>query len=255
MLMVGSALKGDTIAATDGDIGTLSDILFDDQTWKIRWLVVDAGSWLTARKVLLHPSAIEHGGGDGAWSVRLTKAQVKGSPDITTDLPVSRQMETSLYGYYGWEAGWRGAGYFGGYPYALGMPFVSPPTFADRDPHAYARHPDDHADPHLRSITAIHGYHIAATDGAIGHVENVLIDKIAWDIRYLIVDTRNWWPGRHVLLSPYAVRDINWSDRQVQVNVSRDQVKASPAWDPVSQVDEAYERSLHSHYGWPGYGF
>ena len=256
MLVVGSALRHDRIEATDGHIGTVSDFLFDDASWKLRWMVVDAGSWLTGRKVLLHPSAIGGVNELREISIKLTRQQVKDSPDFAQDLPVTRQMEARLYGHYGWDASWNGFGYFGGYPSAIGLPFVSPPVFGG----SMIREdgldllPDD-ADPHLRSLAAMSGYRLEAADGPIGHLEDVLIDDATWDIRYLIVDTRNWWPGKHVLVSPFAVQEISWAEHNLRVTISREQVTASPAWSPMQPVDQDYEKDLHRHYGWPGYGF
>jgi sporulation protein YlmC with PRC-barrel domain len=255
MLLVGSALKGYAIAASDGRIGTVSDFLFDDRTWKLRWLVVDTGTWLSGRMVLIHPSAI----GQANYvrrelPVALTMARVKGSPDLLQDQPVSQQMEYHLYDYYGWDPYWGGAGYFGGG--AIGEP-MSPPVFA-----GMARSEVDEmlarsheGDPHLRSLAAVTGYNVHASDGGIGHVEDFLIDDASWGIHYLIIDTRNWWPGAHVLLSPYAVREISWSRHEVQLDVSRERVKSSPPWNPMEAIDRAYERRLHEHYNWPGYGW
>ena len=109
-------------------------------------------------------------------------------------------------------------------------------------------------DPHLRSIAAVTGYHIHASDGQIGHIENFLIDDATWGIRYLIIDMKNWWPGKHVLMSPYAVREISWSKHQVRLDVSSEQVKSSLPWNPLDMIDRGYEKRLHSHYDWPGYG-
>ena len=110
-------------------------------------------------------------------------------------------------------------------------------------------------DPHLRSTAAVTGYHIHASDRQIGHVENLLIDDVTWGIRYLIIDTKNWWPGKHVLMSPYAVPEISWSKHQVRLDVSRELVKSSPPWSPLDLIDQAYEERLHRHYDWPGYGW
>ena len=116
MLWKCSAIKGYAIAASDGLLGTVSDILFDNSNWLVRWLVVETGTWLSGRKVLLpasvlgHPDHEEH-----VFSVRLTKQQVKDSPDIDTDRPVSRQMEATTYDYYGWSPYWGNGFYTGGY--------------------------------------------------------------------------------------------------------------------------------------------
>lgn len=109
MLLVGSALKRYATEASDGRIGTVSDLLVDDRTWKLRCLVVDTGGWLTGRKVLLHPSAIRHiDPARQALPVSLTKAQVEDSPDILSDEPVPQQMETNLYSHCGLDPLWSG---------------------------------------------------------------------------------------------------------------------------------------------------
>ena len=261
MLLAGSALKNYTIAASDGGIGTVSDFLFDDTTWKMRWLVVDTGNWLPGRKVLLHPSAIGRADyGEQALPVDLTKAQVKDSPTIAQDEPVSLQMQDDLYGYYGWDPLWGGSSLFGGYRDTLGMPLAGMPfggqaaTMGPRDDMLLdERHRHD-GDPHLRSMAAVTGYHVQATDGAIGHVEDFLIDDETWFTRYLVVDTKNWWFGQQVLLSPHAMQSISWSEHQVSTGLSRDQVKGSPPWNPAQIINREYENRLHGYYGWPGYG-
>ncbi len=254
MLMAGSALKGYAIEAKDGRIGTVKDVLFDDRTWRVRWLVVDAGTWLTGRKVLVHPSCVLQADNVGqTLPVTLTMEQVKNSPSIDQDRPVSKQMESSLYDYYGWDPVWGGSIFGGGTmtqafgsPYGAGLA-VHEPVLAS------ARSDDD--DPDLRSINAVTGYHIQAKDGLIGHVEDFLFDSDSWDIRYLVVDTRNWLPGRHVLVAPGAVTSVRWAERRIELNVSCDRVRESPPWDPAELVDRAYQERLHSHYAWPGYGW
>jgi|HubBroStandDraft_1064217.scaffolds.fasta_scaffold00020_44 hypothetical protein len=254
MLQVISALDGYGIEATDGRIGTVSDFLFDDRTWQIRWLVVDTGGWLSGRKVLIQPSAI--GRVDHLHQqlpLALTRAQIEESPDILADQPVSSQMEFDLYGHYGWDPAWGGS-YFGGNANAIALPMSSAPFIG-------APALDDAAvlppagDPHLQSAEDVAGYHIQASDGAIGHIESFIIDDADWDIRYLIIDTRNWWPGEHVLVSPYAVQAIHWADRQIEIGATRAEVRDSPPWNPHDLIDQDYEKQLHSHYHWPGYGW
>jgi hypothetical protein len=255
MLLVAAALEGYTVEADDGPIGTVSDLLFDDLSWQSRWLVVDTGGWLTGRKVLVHPSAVRRADYERQTvAVTLTKVQVKDSPPISSDRPLSRQVQTSLYGYYGWDPLWGSdlydAGTAGGY--------LGPPRYfggaaagvADKSLDG-----DDSADPHLRSAAEVKGYHVHATDGDIGHIENLMIDVPTWGVRYLVIDTSNWWMGKHVLVSPYAVTGIGWADRKVDLDVTRDRVKNSPSWDPLALIDHNYQRRLHGYYGWPGYGW
>lgn len=267
MLQVASALKGFAIEAQDGTLGTVSDFLFDDSTWKVRWLVVDTGNWLSGRKVLVHPSAVswaDHGSRE--LTVALTMDQVKGSPDIGQDRPVSQQMQSDLYSYYGWDPLWGGgmygAGMYGGGLFGGGMGAIASPlsarTYFGADAVRDAERAEsslDDGDPHLRSIDEVTGYDVHATDGTIGHVEEFLIDSATWGIRYLVVNTSNWWVGQHVLISPYAVKDVDWPDHHVQLDVARAKVKASPSWNPSDPIDGVFERTLHNHYNWPGYGW
>jgi sporulation protein YlmC with PRC-barrel domain len=255
-MWVVSALTGYNIVGTDGQIGTVSDILFDDTIWKLRWLVVDTGGWLTGRKVLIHPSAIGRADPDRQeLHVHLTKERISTSPDISQDAPVSVQMQSGLYDYYGWDPMWGGS-YFGGGLLAT-PPLVSPShlpgELGELEREGFGTELE--GDPHLRSIAAITGYHVHATDGDIGHVQDILIEEQGWAIRYVIIDTKNWWPGQHVLVAPYAVKEVSWADQKINLTITRDQVTSSPPWDPLAQIDEAYQRGLHRHYDWPGYGW
>ena len=253
MLTTASEIKGYAIAASDGDLGKVSDFLFDDSSWLVRWLVVDTSHWITGRKVLLPASALGHP--DAAaqkFSVRLTKEQVKSSPDVDSELPVSRQMESNIYDYYGWSPYWGSGLYMGGfgYGYVGGVMMPSPPPVGSvqrEEDLIRARHAD--GDRHLRSIKAVTGYHIQATDGEIGHVKEFLLEDGDWSVRYLVVDTKNWWPGKKVLISPRSAKDIDWSEKLVSLDVDRQRVKNSPEYDESQPVDRTYERNFHKYYG------
>ena len=264
MLFAASGLIGCPAAATDGRIGHVKDFLFDDRNWKVRWMVVDTGNWLPGRKVLIHPSAIEplelpprpaipmlSFGESMAVSVRLTTRQIEASPEAAEDEPVTEQMQKRLYDYYGWDPFW-GASLYG----ADGI--VAPPSdqpLPAEVAEGRAQDPEGLAgDPHLGSAAAVKGYAVHASDGDIGSVDNVLIDDVRWSVRYLVVDTGHWLPGKLVQLAPHAVTDIDWPGRRVDVNVTRERVKSAPAWDPLAMVDEIAEERLHRHFGWPRFG-
>ncbi len=242
MLWDASVMKGYAIEAQDGRLGTVSDFLFEDASWMMRWLVVDTGHWLPGRKVLLPPPVLGH----ADWQsrrcpVKLTMRQVRNSPVIDTDRPVSRQIESYVYEYYGWSPYWLSA--------------VSAPVVMPVDPPRSlslevirARPQSPQGNPHLRSVTVVTGYHIHATDGEIGHVEDFLFDDASWSIPYLVVDTRNWWPGEHILMSPHTVREIEWVDRSIHLTISRQQVKAGPAYDPSKMPDRTNEYLMIKYY-------
>jgi hypothetical protein len=248
MLWNASVIKGYAIAASDGRLGIVSDFLFDDASWRIRWLVVDTGSWLSGRKVLL-PALGQLDPERREFSVALTMQQVKDSPDIDTDLPVSRQMETNIYDYYGWSPYWGNGLFTNSYGYVGGawVPPLMPGTGPSEEDIADPQRSD--GDPHLRSIEAVTGYHMHASDGEIGHVADFLLDDIDWSVHYFIVDTKNWWPGKKVLISPRSVQEIDWANRLVNLDVDRRRVRDSPADDASTKLDQAYEYHLERYYG------
>ncbi|HLY54652.1 MAG TPA: PRC-barrel domain-containing protein [Stellaceae bacterium] len=248
MLWNASAINGYAIEASDGRLGTVSDLLFEDVGWVLRWAVVDTGNWLHGRKVLLPLSVL--GKPDPAHRqipVKLTMQQVKASPDINTDLPVSQQMEMHVYDYYGWDPHW-GNGFIP-ISNAIATPFVPPSVLSAANPLDDADSQPGEGDPHLRSIAAVTGYHVHATDGDIGHLEDFLVDDAGWLIRYITVDTGTWWPGQRVLISPRSVRTIDWAERLVRLDVPRQKVKDSPPYDRAATVDGAYDATFHGYYG------
>lgn len=263
MLRSMNDLEGDAIRATDGIIGHVKDFYFDDQAWVIRYLVVETGSWLASRKVLISPIAI----GKPNWSERIlpvsiTKGQVKHSPDVDSEKPVSRQHEMRHLGYYGYPFYWGGAGLWGSgaYPnlmlpgYAnlpLAPGAVQTETEASEARADAAHHQDD--DPHLRSWHAVMSYHIEASDGDVGHVHDLLVDEETWAIRYIIVSTSNWWAGHQVVIAPPWIESVNWSEATVSVNVTRQAVKNAPSYESAAQLDREQEASIYGHYGFAGY--
>jgi hypothetical protein len=250
MLWDASALDGYAIEASDGRIGHVSDFLFEDNHWVIRWLVVDTGNWLSDRKVLLPVSAL--GTPDPAlrqFPIKLTKQQVIDSPDIDTDSPVSRHHETHIYRHYGWDPYW-GSTFFpmGG---GMAMPDIetlprsgSLPLRANGDVFQQGD-----GDPHLRSAAAVTGFRVHATDGEIGHIIDFLVDDADWSIRYIKVDTKKWWPGIIVLMPPPSVRKIGRPNRTVHLDVDRREVLNSPSYDASKTVDGAYDGSFLTYYG------
>jgi hypothetical protein len=252
-------VRGATLRATDGTVGAVEDFYIDDATWHVRYLVADTGGWLGGRLVLITPAVL--GAFDMAqreFPVSLTRDQVEHSPDIATDKPVSRQQESRLHDYYGWTPYWPGFG-AGMAAAPAPMPGIAAPAYtgdpvlshvdADAVAAAQARSRSDEGDPHLRSAREITGYYIQATDGDIGHVEDFLADDADWAIRYMIVDTRNWLPGKKVLISPQWIEDVSWSENRVRVDLTRDQIRRGPEYDPATPIDRDYENRLFSFYG------
>ena len=252
------------VQATDGHIGEVTDLYFDDEGWVIRYLVVKTGTWLSSRKVLVSPIAIGHPDWTaGALPVSITREQVKNSPDVDTDKPVSRQHEMQHLAYYGYPNYWGGAGLWGGgyYPGAMLPGMAINPTSAEylesrADPlrlEAERAREQDHADPHLRSCNEVIDYHIHAADGDIGHVHGMLVEDATWAIRYIIVNTSNWWLGHEVLIAPEWIDDVYWAESKLNVGLKRETIKGAPAYDSKLPITREHEKILHAFYGHRGY--
>jgi hypothetical protein len=161
-------------------------------------------------------------------TVGLTRAQVENSPPVEADKPVYRQQEeAALSRYYNYRFYWVGPYRWGLLAYP-GMPPVPAPVVAEM---AARERESVQGDPSLRSARDITGYYIAVRDGDIGHVDDFLVDDRAWAIRYLIVDTRNWWPGKKVALSPEWIKTVSWADSRVHVDLQREEIKAAPEYE------------------------
>jgi sporulation protein YlmC with PRC-barrel domain len=240
------------VRAIDGDLGSVVDFLFDDERWTVRHLVVATGGLFARREVLLSPIALQRVDDDPKLvHVALTREQIKNSPSIDLDRPVSRQHERDYYDYYGYPYYWGYGGLWGMgyYPGGLAMVGASPYAYPSAPPRGRPGEPDE--DVHLRSAKEVAGYHVEGTDGSIGHVQNFIVDDESWMIRYLVVDTSNWWMGKSVLIAPEWTTRISWSDKRVFLEMARATIKESPEWQPGESISRAYEERLSGHYGRP----
>jgi hypothetical protein len=244
MLRSSKSLVGFTISASDGDVGRVDALYFDDQHWIVRYFVVDTGSWLAGRRVLVSPVCVRR----PDWERRrlpvgLTQAQVQASPDVDTGQPISRQFEIAFAQYYG-------------VPYYWPSPSMSATAHApDRIAQEVGAHLEqrEEEDQHLRSTEEVRGYYLRATDGGLGHVEDFLVEDLTWRIRYLDVDTRNWWPSKRVLVSPEWIDEVSWRHSAVFVALPSEIIRNAPPYDSSRPVGRAYEQALYAHYGRPGY--
>ena len=243
-------LKGLVVRATDGELGTIDQLYFDDETWAIRYFTVETGNWLDGRQVLISPYSVL----SVDWQTRridvaLSMKQVQNSPSIETHQPVSRQHEVAYLGYYGYPNYWGGTYLWGPEMYPGGM--AIPESFSEATIAERVR--KESQDSHLRSTEAVSGYAIAALDGEIGHVDQFIVEEKAWAIRYIEVATRNWWPGKKVLVSPGWVEGVSWSESKVSVALTRDEIQKCPEYTDTMKITREYEGRLYFHYGRPPY--
>lgn len=242
-------LGGYSIYATDGPVGSVSDLYFDDKSWRVRYLVVKAGGLISNRRVLVSPGFVSGvDAGTMTLYADLTTEQVANSPGIETDRLVAAQQEADSYAYYGtvpyWNAGFTPD--LTGAAYTDAHQIQPPPDAEETEPHV------SRDDPHLRSAREVEGYRIRSMDGEIGHVEDFVVDVDVWAIRYAVVDTRNWLPGKKVLVAVSWISGVDWADAEVSVDLGSVEIREAPA-PPGTGIDRDYEIKLHSYYGRPPY--
>jgi sporulation protein YlmC with PRC-barrel domain len=237
-------LIGLHIKASDGTIGKIKDVYFDDRSWTIRYLVIEPGAFFAVGQVLISPIAVSSiDWDDSLVHVKLTMQQVKASPSIDTDKPVSRQHEEHLFDYYGYPYYWTDPSLWLKANYPIDLSGSGPA--ARNMPGIHGAAP---LDPRLRSANEVAGYGIQTTTEPMGHVEDFLVDSVTWVIRYLVVKTRNWLPGEHVVIPPTWIKEVDWDQRIVRAAVGANSVRDAPEFSPGTEFSRVYETSLYKHY-------
>ena len=236
-----------TMCTTDGEIGTMENVLLDDATWTVRHLVVDIGDHCEGRQVRISPSAL--GKIDQLarrFHLALTMDETRKSPSNGVGLSVSPRRERNYQDYYGFP-------YYSGYSMPVAQETcpnsMTLGTWFESSP---ARRMDTN-DVHLRSAKEVRGYRIQGSDGPIGRFSDFIADDQTWEVRYLVIDTSRFCFGKQVLVAPRWVTHVSWQERNVYVNLPRKVIKNSPEWTPTSAIERAYEEHLHNHFGRPMY--
>lgn len=244
MIFRSKDIKGYSLRSLDGEIGKVKTFYFDDLHWVVRYMVVDTGTWLNERKVLISPHAITSLDYDHETiQVNLSSEQIAGSPSLETDKPVSQQFEEALYRYYGWPAYWGGKFMWEAYPN----------TERDESIDTKTNEGGKAWDPHLRSTEELRAYTIQAVDDEIGHVADFLLDDESWAIRYMMVQTTEWWPGKKVLVSPQWISRVSWGESKVFLSLTRAAIQDAPAYESSEDLSRECEHRLHQHYERAGY--
>lgn len=231
-----------TLHAIDGQVGSVEDLYFDEQTWKVRYLTVDTGRWLLGRNVLIAPIAVERIDDTHAaiW-INLRKDQIEQAPSIDKLRPISRLYEEAYYKHFQWAPYWElHAGKLTGT-----IPGSEQPLMNDDEPLI----PESTEQSHFRSSLEVTGYGIRARDGEIGHIEDLVVDDEDWIVRYVEVDTRNWLPGKKALVQTGRIEQIDWPSRSVAMSLTRHAIQSAPPYDPSQLITPDYEIQLFAHYG------
>jgi hypothetical protein len=248
------------IQASDQGSGSITDLYFDDATWFVRYLVVNTGSWMSERLVLISPEALEGLDAEArVFHTKLSAQQIKNSPPSDSEKTVSRHQEQLLSEYYGWSPYWLTP--LSVYPFAT---YTYPPfpagdsrtreLLTDSLPSGIGQETRARVDAlrneeiHLRSFNEVKGYGIRARDGDIGEVDDLLIDSADWQVTHFIVDSRRWWPGGQVVIDKGMIENIVWSDRRIEVAMTLEQVRQAPPYNRETSLAESFQTDVSNYY-------
>ena len=248
------------VTASNGEVGSVTDFLFDDMEWAIRYLIVDTWKLFSGGKVLLSPVAMQSGTDrPESFSVAMTKEEISNSPSYRIGEPISREYEAELTSYYGWPAYWEG--FKVGTTGAVNVLSEVLPDGVE------ALNPARKEISNLWSAREVIGYFIEATDGEIGYVEDFIVDDKSWTIRYMVIALQSWLsdkkvlafsrqphkPRRKVLIVPQWTRRISWGEAKVELSLSREAIENSPEFFPHAPVNRLYETRFYDYYGKPAH--
>jgi uncharacterized protein YrrD len=239
-------LKDYVLLARDGEIGRIEQVYFDDQQWDVRYFVVHTGGWLFGRDVLIAPHAVSGVDDENQRiTLDLSREQVENAPPIDSARPVSRHYEIEYHRHYGWPPYWETSAF--GVPTPPVVPPAEPMTKPPIEPPPEPADAPDNL--HLRDSGEVMGYRLQARDGEIGHVHDLVLDDQDWRVRYFVVDTGNWLPGKKVLVAPLWIDRVSWVEGAIFVELGRELIRTAPAYDPDQIIGHDDEVRLYAHYG------
>ena len=246
-------IEGVAIGAVDGTIGKVEQLVFDDRNWAIRYIVVDIGSWLSGKRVLLSPAAIDKIGTDALY-VKNSKDQIKNSPSFESIELVSRQEEMELHDYYSWPYYWaypQTYNSLGGALYPGLAPPLTHPVQESITEEALKKDREQersHRKSHLRETKEVRRYTIMATDEEIGRVGDFITDMNNWVIRYLVIEAGSLFHEKKFLIAPQWTGGIDWGESVVYVIRDSQTIRNAPAYDSKVPITRDYEEKIYDYY-------
>lgn len=243
-------IEGFKIHASDGEIGRVASLLFDDELWAVRYALVDTGPWIFGKSVLVSPVHVKTIDFDNhEVRVDLTRDQVKESPQVATHEPVSRAKERQFHQYYRIPVYWGGTGLWGTQMYPTFMPGVNYVNESVEKLSAGTSREN-----HLRSSREVRGYSLEAEDGRVGKVSDMLMEEDSYAVRYFVIEIDRELSAGSLLISPDWVTGVRWIDAAIHVPCSVEMVTSAPGRDRADPpIDRELEAELYRHYRSTGY--
>jgi hypothetical protein len=221
MLQSLNEVIGYAMSAYDGDIGECSDFLFEDRPWTVRYMVADTRHWLPGRKVLIPMIALSQPDDMARrLQVDLTIQQVKDSPPLSEDEPVSRQYEKVTFLFYGWPAYW-----------------------------AESSDGPESTESFLRSVKEVTGYFIQTPDKGVGYLRSLIFDNTIWAIRYLDCIFKKDSKEKALLIASDWVDSVDWLNKTIHIEMPFELIQRCPSYDSSKRITRSQEVELYDHFG------
>lgn len=206
-----------TVAAPDGELGTLHDVYFDDDSWSIHSLAVATADWLPGLVLLLAPRTLASlDRSSRILQTHLTRATVQENPVAVEDNAVSRQREA----HHGDQGPWH--------PYWLSTPSaieasasIAPLRTHVTDQETGSRPGDPDHGPSLRSARTLMGYEVRAGGEKLGELVDFVVRDDDWKLTSLVVGLPGTDPQASTLVECGCVTHISWNERWVRVDAAR----------------------------------
>jgi hypothetical protein len=236
MLRQMEALKSYEIVGSDGELGKLDDFFFDDVEWTVRELLMHTGNWYEGMSVLILPHSVTSiDDRERKIRVSLSRQQIEDAPvaPLDADGLLSRHYEAMIYDFYLMPYYWLG-------PYVWGpatLPTVTPNAEMTRGAEELARLRESQQS-HLRRFNIVNGFSIRCVDGAMGDVEDMIFDASSWTIQYLVVDTRKYLLGKNVLVPPSAIKELNWFEATIYLDMTKADLEALPNFKSINDLPQ-----------------
>jgi len=216
MLRSASRIFGYRLNAMDGQIGRCVDLLIDERSWAVRYVVVEANGRLAGRRLLISPLALRKADWNARrWVLEGTRQQVESAPLLEDNEPVSQSHELELWRHYGWDV--------------AGFSTIQSET--DNAPEV-ERLAMKESESTLGSLKQLFGYGLDADDANVGHVEDVILDDDSWVCRQLVVSGRTWLSGRKTLVPTDWVSRIESKEHRILVPLPSARIESEPEYDP-----------------------
>lgn len=238
-----NTVYGSSLQAKNGEIGSIDDVYFDDKDWKIRYLITDNSNFLPGRRVLISPASTDKINFERkAIQVKLSKKDIEKSPVVNQGLLPSRETEIELKSYYNWPVYW-GSGFL-----------IGAGDLRENQASMRGSKKEIEVESNLKSCNEIMGFSIESKNKTIGYLNNYLFDDESWEIRYLVVDTKNWLlKERKILLAIDWIEKFDWDQSVFVTDLKSKAIRESPVYNPGETLKRDYETKLFDHYHKPKY--